>query len=77
MDFGKTLAVNLKGLSIVENPIFQLVREDKLNNYPIVGSTDPIPKRNHNQKNEEEEEECPSKKSKLTFYEVSDGELSD
>lgn len=74
MDLGKTLAENLKSVSIVENPIFHVVREDKLNNYPVVGSSDPIPKRHHLQK---DEEESPSKKSRLSYFDVSDGELSD
>lgn len=71
MDLSKSLSENLKGKTIIEYPILQVVIGDT-ENYPLVGTED----QRVVKKAIKNEEPC-SKKGKLTFYEISDGELCD
>jgi len=66
MDLSKTIGDNLKGTTIIEYPIFHVVIDPK-DLFPLYGSKIVVKHRN----------EPPEKKSKLSFFEVSDGELSD
>lgn len=78
MDAKKTIADNLKGITIVEFPIFQVVLDPK-GRYPLVG-TPGNPKMSKVKElscNPEDDSSPLDKKAKLTFYEVSDGEISD
>ena len=70
MDLSLTLSENLKGKIIIEFPIFRVVPKTELDDIPLVGSTIKIQK-----KIVKGETEC--KRSKMTFYEISEGELSD
>lgn len=92
MDLAKSLAENLKGVSLVENPVLHVVRQEEYLDhlYPLVGPT-PVQTVPKNRKKvekssatlmevvEDDDSDAPSdsKKTKLTFYDVSDGELSD
>ena len=76
----KTLSDNLKGTVIVEHPIFHVVL-DPQDRYPLVGT--PLKVReskvkiNPGNKNNQTDGESSEKKPKLTFFDVSDGELSE
>lgn len=81
MDLTKSLAENLKGVIIVEHPTFHVSLEQK---YPLVGDPNAVVKpvakieTESSSSSSEDDEEGPSssKKSRLTFFELSDGELS-
>lgn len=74
MEPDKTLAENLKGVVVVEHPVFHLVKPEDFDRYPLVNSSQPLKARS-----KEADADGPSdpKKSKMTFYDVSDGEISD
>lgn len=79
----KTLSDNLKGTIIVEHPIFHVVI-DPQDRYPLVGSplkvsesTRPKVKKNISNTGDNQADDPVEKKAKLTFFDVSDGELSE
>lgn len=78
MDLKKTIANNLKGVTIVEFPIFHVVL-DPQDRYPLVGTNDKprSSKVKELATNPSDGSSPADKKAKLTFYEVSDGEISD
>jgi len=63
----KTIEANLKGASIIEYPIFHVVVDPK-DSYPLFGSKTNVVKH---------QDGPPEKKSKMSFFEVSDGESSE
>lgn len=81
MNLNKTLSDNLNGTVIVEHPIFEVVLDPE-DQYPLVGTTAPVRKPQLKRRAPEfsnDNKICDSdeKKSKLTFFDVSDGELSE
>ena len=81
MDLTKSLSENLKGVLIVEHPTFYVSLDQ---NYPLVGDstalvTKPAVKIETDSASSSSEDEGPSssKKTRLTFFELSDAELSD
>jgi len=66
MDLSKTIEENLKETTIVEHPIFHVV-DDPKNLFPLYGSNKVVKQQN----------EPPEKKSKMSFFELSDGEIND
>ena len=86
MDLAKSIADNLKGVIIVEFPVFHCSIDN--HNFPLVGDTSvilrPKPKtvksetESTTSSSAEDDDEGPSssKKSRLTFFELSEGELS-
>ena len=85
MDLAKSITDNLKGVIIVEFPVFHCSIHN--HNFPLVGDTSvilrPKPKTVKSEtesttSSSEDDDEGPSssKKSRLTFFELSEGELS-
>ena len=73
LDLTQSLTDNLKGKILIEFPILRVVVDpSRLGEFPLVGSGPPVKAGSRKSGGEPA-----AKKSKLTFYEVSDGELSD
>lgn len=78
MTLDKTLAENLKGTIVVEHPIFHVVL-DPQDKYPLVGTplTEEELAKKRSTSRCEKKKGSMEKKQKLTFFELSDGELSE
>lgn len=68
IDVDLSLGVNLKDKLIIEYPVFHVVAARDRADYPLVASGPPVTAATGPAR---------AKKAKLTFYEVSDGEVTD